>query len=425
MSDRVPDCTVFLDGSAVRAVAGEPVAVGLWAAGVRVLSRSVKYHRPRAAFCLAGHCGACLMRIDGQPNVKACQTALREGQRIEHQNSWPAGEHDLLSAADAVFPRGMDHHTMFTSPRAANALLRKMVHRLGGLGRLPERGGELAALPSGRRRKVDVAVIGAGPAGLAAALTCAQDGKRSVVVYDEQDRPGGSLLSHPRFGIAAADALAAEARAVGVELRCHAAAIAWYPEDDGGLLAIDDGGVLTKLTARRYIYATGSYDVNALFENNDRPGIWAARAVGLLATRYRVKLAGRTAILGDGAYAHALAEALASAGSNVEHLASERVLRARGRLWVSGLDLEGGRRVRCDRVAVAAVPAPASELARQHGAAVELRAKGGGFACLVDGRGATRVDQVYACGDVCSFVGVEAARAHGHSVGRAVAESLA
>src|SRR3954464_9255196 len=63
--------TFSLEGREVEARAGETVAVSLLACGERVLSRSVKYHRPRGFFCLSGHCGACLTRIDGKPNMKA------------------------------------------------------------------------------------------------------------------------------------------------------------------------------------------------------------------------------------------------------------------------------------------------------------------------------------------------------------------
>jgi sarcosine oxidase subunit alpha len=428
---RTPDCAIEFEGAPVAAVAGEPVAVALFAAGTRVLSRSVKYHRPRGFFCLAGHCGACLMRIDGQPNMKACRAPAREGLTVERQNAFPSGGVDVLAAADLFFPRGMDHHTMFTHPRAVNTLMQKVVRQLGGLGRLPDRAITRDELPRGRRLSVDVAVVGAGPAGLAAATACARASGARVVVFDEGDRAGGSLLTHPAHGPAAADALARTARDAGVEIRTGAAAIAWYPEDEGGLLAVDEGGTLARVTARRYLYATGAYDVNALFADNDRPGILAARAVGALLARYGVVPAARPAVLGDGPYAHALADALEAAGCAVSRIdgARERVVAARGRTWITGVDVavdgEKPRRVKCDLLAVAALPAPATELLRQHGAAVALRPEAGGFACLVDGRGQTRAPGVFACGDACGFRGVDGARAHGAEVGRAVGESLA
>ncbi len=423
---RTPDCAIVVDGESVPAVAGEPVAVACLAAGVKVLSRSIKYHRPRSFFCLAGHCGACLMRVDGQPNVKACRAPAGDGLRVERQNAWPSGGFDVLAAADLFFPRGMDHHTMFTHPRAVNVIMQKMVRQLGGLGKLPDET-PAPTFPVGERLHFPVVVVGAGPAGLQAAIACAEAGKQ-VVVFDEQDRPGGSRLSPPAFGPRAADALAAEARSAGVEIRCGASAIAWYPEDEGGVLAVDERGALHRVTADRYVYATGAYDVNALFRDNDRPGIFAARAVGALLVRWGVTPAKRPVVLGDGPYARALADALAEAGCEVARVdgVHDQPVAAHGHAWVSGLDVAADgrtRRVKCDLVAVAALPAPASELPRQHGAKVALSAQAGGFAVAIAETGSTTVPHVFACGDVCGFRGVAEARAHGAAVGAAVAAS--
>src|SRR5437016_6461411 len=171
---RKPDCTIVFEGDDVVAVRGEPIAVALFASGARVLSRSIKYHRPRSFFCLAGHCGACLMRVDGVPNVKTCRAPARPGVEVERQNAFPSGSFDVLGAADWFFPKGMDHHTLMTSSRALNAILRKVVREVGGLGRLPDEELGPAELPPGARRQVDVAIVGAGPAGLAAAIAVAR-----------------------------------------------------------------------------------------------------------------------------------------------------------------------------------------------------------------------------------------------------------
>ncbi len=425
---RRPDCAVELDGEAVPAVAGEPVAVSLFAAGVRVLSHSAKYHRPRSFFCLSGHCGACLMRVDGEPNVRACRAPAREGLKVERQNAFPSGKLDLLAATDWLFPRGMDHHTMFTHPRPVNALMQKVVHQLGGLGRLPDRSDPPLGEVHGERVSVDVAIVGGGPAGLSAALACAGEGRR-IALFDEGDRAGGSLLCHPAHGPDAGRALADRAAEAGVAIHEGASAFAWYPEDEGGLLAVDDRGTLTRVFARRFVYATGGFDVNALFADNDRPGIFAARAVGALLVRHRVLAGQRPLVLGDSPYAAALADALGAAGCEVTRVdgVSERAVAARGHAWVSALEIEGPAgllRVKCDAVAVATTPAPASDLPRQHGVRVALSEAAGGFACVVDERGATSVPGVFACGDVCGYRGVDGARAHGEAVGRAVAASL-
>src|SRR5207344_2481602 len=114
--------TISFEGEPLPALAGEPVAVALYAAGVRTLARSSKYHRPRGLFCLDGHCASCYLRIDGRPNQRACMTPVRAGLRCERQNAFPTADVDLLHAADWLFPEGMDHHTMMTGTRVVNRL---------------------------------------------------------------------------------------------------------------------------------------------------------------------------------------------------------------------------------------------------------------------------------------------------------------
>jgi sarcosine oxidase subunit alpha len=399
--------TIDFEGEAVSACEGESLAVALFASDARVLSRSVKYHRPRGFFCLDGSCGACLMRVDGRPNVKACRAPVKEGMKCERQNAFPSGTFDVLGAADFFFPKGMDHHTMMTSPRALNAVMQKIVRQLAGLGKLPDE--TALELPPPRARHAEVVVVGGGPAGLAAATALAGRGKK-VLLIEEQERCGGSYLAHPAFGIGAADRAVEDARRAGVEILCSAAAFGWYPEDRAtpseapGLLAVTTPKGLLKLTADRYVYATGAYDQNALFVDNDRPGVLSARAVGRLLTRYGIKPAERPVVVGDGPYARALAEALEQAGAQVTRIdgITTKIVAAHGHSWVKAVEVEGKKKIKCDLVAVAALPAPASELPRQHGVPVEFR--DGGFACVKNG---------WCVGDVTGFMGPEKAALDG------------
>jgi sarcosine oxidase, subunit alpha len=423
-----------LEGDEVDACAGESVAVALFASGERVLSRSIKYHRPRGFFCLAGHCGACLMRIDGTPNVRACKTPVKEGMTVERQNAFPSGGFDVLGAADFFFAKGMDHHTMMTSPRALNAVMQKVVRQLGGLGRLPD-APATQNLPAQKSRHVDVVVIGGGAAGLAAAAVLARAGKKTLVV-DEQDRAGGSYLAHPAHGIAAADAAINDARAAGAEILTSATAFAWYPEDrvktrqKPGLLAIHAPDGLLKITAERYLYATGAYDQNAVFVDNDRPGVLPARAVGRLLVRFGVKPAERPLVVGDGPYARALAEALQQVCATVTRIdgKDEQIVAALGHGWVRAVEVQRAgdkktRKIKCDLVAVAALPAPASELPRQHGVPVALDESAGGFACRATAEGLGAPD-VFVCGDVRGFRGPELAAADGARTAAAILRSF-
>jgi sarcosine oxidase subunit alpha len=401
---------IDFEGRTVRAFAGEPVGVALFAAGVRTLGRSPKYHRPRGLFCLEGHCASCFLRIDGRPNRRSCLVPAREGLRCERQNAFPDADVDLLRAADWLFPGGMDHHRMMTGSRVGNELFLKLVREMGGSGLLPDAPPE--EVPPVRDEAADLCVVGAGPAGLSAARAAAGPGRR-VVVIDEQDLPGGSLLAEPD-GVARGRELAEAAQVCGAELWTGATAIAYYPEDaPGGVLAVVRPGGLVRLTARRYLYATGGYDQNLPFPGNDRPGILSARACGRLVFRWGIHPGRRVVVISD---ARAPAPFATTLASGLERLGIE--------LLPAALDALPRLDLKRDLAAVAAVPAPASELPRQHGARVELDPARGGFAVVVDGAFATSVSGVHAVGDVTGYVGPRVAAERGGAAGQAIARSL-
>jgi sarcosine oxidase subunit alpha len=423
------DIELTLDGGRVAARRGEPVASALFRAGRWVLGRSVKYHRPRGAFCWQGSCGGCLLRIDGKPNQRACRTAAAPGMRLEAQNVYPSVGLDMFSATDFFFPRRMDHHTLFTgAPRPVHAVMQKIARQLAGLGRLPDEGP--LEIPPATTRHVEVLVVGAGPAGLAAATAAARAGRR-VLLIDENDRAGGSLLADPRHGPIDAQLRIDDAIAAGVELITQATAIGWYDEDVApgasapGLLAVATTAGILLLTAARVVYATGSYDQNALFPDNDRPGVLSARAVGRLLVRDGIIAAQRVLVLGAGPYARALAEALTAAGVEIIRVdgVEETVSGVLGAHRVSGARVTRAgrtRKVRCGVIAVAALPAPATELAREHGAEVRWEGSLGGFHVVTDALGRTSRARVHAVGDVAGFLGPQAAAEAGERVGAAL-----
>lgn len=64
---------------------GETIQAALHAAGVKVLGKSIKIHRPRGFYCAIGNCSSCFMEVDGTPNVKTCVTDLKEGMVVKTQ----------------------------------------------------------------------------------------------------------------------------------------------------------------------------------------------------------------------------------------------------------------------------------------------------------------------------------------------------
>jgi sarcosine oxidase subunit alpha len=437
-ASRGPAVEVRIADATVRAYSDESVAAAALASGARVLSRSLKYHRPRTFFCLEGHCSGCLVRLDGVPNLRACQAPCTHGAEVEGQNAFPSAEVDLLGAVDFLFARGLDHHTLMTGSSVLNRLANKVVRQLSGLGRLPSQPAH--ELPEPAARAIDACVIGGGPAGLAAAIACAERGKSTLLV-DDQLRPGGSMRTDPRAGRERAEATWAAATAAGVEVLARSTAIGFFPEDDApcvqpsaesglprirGELAIAAPDRLYRVHARAWIWATGGYAVNLPFPDNDRPGVIAARAVGRLLVDHGI-LAGDKIVIVEvprvAREAEALEAALADAGAEVARVPLAEVIGARGRSWVSGLDTIAGR-YECDLLAVAAIPSPASEGPRQHKCKVELDPEAGGFRVVVDDRGRTSTPGVWACGDVIGFMGVDEAARDGARVGAAAAGEL-
>src|SRR5262245_39619319 len=80
-----PPLTLFIDGAAVAAQAGDSVAAAMLA-GDRLVCRTTPISdSPRAPYCLMGACFDCLVTIDGIANRQACMTLARDGMRIETQ----------------------------------------------------------------------------------------------------------------------------------------------------------------------------------------------------------------------------------------------------------------------------------------------------------------------------------------------------
>lgn len=406
----------------VRAFAEESIAAAALASGARVLSRSLKYHRPRTFFCLEGHCSGCLVRLSGVPNMRACQAPCSPGAEVAGQNAFPSAEVDLLGAVDFLFSRGMDHHTLMTGSSVLNRLANKVVRQLSGLGKLPD--APAGELPEVRRFDVDVCVIGGGPAGLAAARETARAG-RSTVIVDDQMRPGGSLRADPRTGRPAAEVAWRAVVDAGATVLARSTAIGYFPEDDGGVLAVAAPERLYRIYAKAWLWATGGYAVNLPFPDNDRPGVIAARAVGRLLVDHGILGGDKVCLIEVPEMAEdagVLAAALAHAGADVTRVSLEEVSAVRGRGWATSLDARRSK-LDCDLVAVAAIPSPASEGARQQGCRVVLDPPAGGFRIVVDADGRTTTPGVWACGDVTGYRGPAVAAADGARVGANVAAS--
>ena len=403
--------TFDFDGKTIEAFEGDTVASALYAAGVRVFSRSFKYHRPRGLLCVSGNCPNCLMDVDNIPNVRTCTKRVRQGMKVRHQNAWPSPDHDLLSILDRLdflMPVGFYYKSLIR-PRFAWRLAEPVIRRLAGLGKV-----NLESTSGSRyehlTKHVDLLVIGAGPAGVSAALKAARRGAR-VTLVDNQEAVGGHLRfqrrSYPNVpefsglrGFEVAGRLAKAVEAEGhVETMLQATALGFY---EGNLVAVAQQNRLIKLRAKRVIVATGSQEAPLVFQNNDLPGIFLGTAVQRLMHLYGIRPGNRALVVANNDHGYAVAKDLANAGVQVVDLADARpappghleevqsleeadvpimasstIVRARGTKHVVGavlarLDEQGNptpgeKQVDCDLIVLSAGFQPANALLRQAG----------------------------------------------------------
>lgn len=75
--------TFFWNGEPATGYEGEPVAVSLWALGVKVIGRHESAGDTRGLYCAIGHCFECRATVDGVPVQRTCLTPVREGMRVD------------------------------------------------------------------------------------------------------------------------------------------------------------------------------------------------------------------------------------------------------------------------------------------------------------------------------------------------------
>ena len=345
--DRSKQLSFSFDGKSYSGFAGDTLASALLANGVHLVGRSFKYHRPRGIVTAGSDEPNALVGVGADeahytPNLRATQVEIHDGMVAESQNRWPSLAFDVGAVNDFFAPllsAGFYYKT-FMWPRAAWAkLYEPIIRRAAGLGRAPEQ-------PDADRytqvyAHCDVLVVGAGPAGLAAALSAAAAGAK-VMLCDEQAEMGGSLLSEQTAtidGLPAADwiakALTDLTALPNVTLLPRTTAFGWYPHNFLGLcervtehLAKPAPTLprerLWQLRAKEVVLATGALERPLVFPDNDRPGIMMAEAARIYVNRFGVKPGERAVVFTacDSAYRAALD--LKAAGVTIAAIADLR-----------------------------------------------------------------------------------------------------
>ncbi len=293
------------DGEELMGRRGEMVSSALFANGIRVFGHHRADGGAQGIFCANGQCSQCNLLIDGVLQ-KGCVTALAEG---------------------------MD------------------VRSVEGLTALAEKPGPDVPAPS--TVETDVLVIGAGPAGLAAALELGRAGARTILV-DDKERPGGKLVlqTHKFFGseedcyagtrgIEIASILAGQlASQPSVEVWTSSTVLAVFSD---GLVGVRRPGGYVLVRPRHLLTASGAREKSLVFPGNTLPGVYGAGAFQTLVNRDLIRSSDRIFIVG---------------GGNVGLIAAYHALQAGMKVagLVEAMPSCGGYKVHADKIRRLGVP---------------------------------------------------------------------
>jgi sarcosine oxidase subunit alpha len=204
--DRGRPLAFTFDGKPYLGPEGDSIASALLASGVRVVGRSFKYRRPRGvwgAWTEEPNAIVDVTRLGRTtPNLSATVEALKNDLKVRSVNAAPSAAEDRAALIDAVsgfMPSGFYYKT-FIWPRWET--FEPIIRAFAGLGRLDPDHRPPADSPQFNAR-CDVLVVGAGPAGLAAAGAAARRGQVVFLVDDHADI--GGHLAHRGGTVAGGD----------------------------------------------------------------------------------------------------------------------------------------------------------------------------------------------------------------------------
>jgi sarcosine oxidase subunit alpha len=330
--DRGRPVAFSFDGKNYSGFAGDTLASALLANDVTLIGRSFKYHRPRGIVSAGVEEPNALFTLgDGartEPNIPGTVVELIPGLAARSQNAWPSPGFDLMAVnqlAAPLFQSGFYYKTFMGPTRGAWMFYEPFIRKAAGLGAAtrafdPDR-------YQTRYEFCDVLVIGAGPAGLAAAVSAGRTGAR-VVVAEQDALPGGALLAEPAHDSWRQARLAEIASLATVKTLTRTTAIGLY--DDNLVVLVERRDhlkpdpakgearqVLTMLQAKAIVFATGAIERPLVFANNDRPGVMLASAVRLYLNRFGVAPSSRAVVATNNDSAYSTALDLTAAGTAV------------------------------------------------------------------------------------------------------------
>jgi glycine/D-amino acid oxidase-like deaminating enzyme/bacterioferritin-associated ferredoxin len=283
------------DGETIEAMPGESIASALVAAGKRV-GRHTQNGNPRDIFCGMGVCFDCLVIVKDLGAVRSCMTKVSPGMEVM---GWPESG---LPDADSLAP--------------------------------------LAVLPAGdlNRKRCQLAVIGAGPGGLAAAKAAAESGI-GVVLFDERSMPGGQFYKQMIPSLhGSADHPLDRQYTEGLQLikdvqaagcRILSGALVWrgsYDQDGNLELSVLHEGSALYYYPEQLIIATGAYDEPLPLPGWTLPGVMTAGAAQTFVRSYGVVPEGPVVVAGNGPLILQAAYELSRSGAEIAALISSAAI---------------------------------------------------------------------------------------------------
>jgi sarcosine oxidase subunit alpha len=346
--DRAKPVRFTFDGVSYPGFQGDTLASALIASGVHLVGRSFKYHRPRGIFGSGADEPNALVGVGRDqahytPNMRATQVEVYDGLVAESQNRYPSLNFDVGAINDffaPFIPAGFYYKTFMWPKSAWKNTYEPKIRAMAGLGKAPTVADADRYIQ--RHAHADVLVVGAGPAGLAAALAAAESGAR-VILADEQSELGGSLLAADSdveidgkpAQIWLAEIVAKLVALDTVTLLPRTTAFGYYPHNFVGLaervtdhLANPDPKLprerMWHVRAGQVVLATGALERPLVFPDNDRPGIMLADAARTYANRYGVRPGSRAVIAAAHDEGYRAALSLARAGVEIAAIADLR-----------------------------------------------------------------------------------------------------
>jgi sarcosine oxidase, subunit alpha len=361
--DRARELCFTWNGREYPAYEGDTIVSALAAAGERVFSRSMKYHRPRGLLTSSFHDPGCMVQVGDEPNVRGAHRLVTEGMAVTSQNAWPSLRFDVkaVNRFTGRFLTAGFYYKTFMRPQALWPAYESVLRRFVNGGRVSPKTPH--DRPEKRYTHPDVLVAGGGPAGMAAAVAAARAGASVLLVEEEHDL-GGHLRWGGEADLAALADLAGQVAAEDdIEVLTNAVVLGRY---DGNWVAVLDRGPATagaeaerlvKARAKTLVVAPGLIERPYVIEGNDLPGVMLSTAVRRLINLYAVKPGERAVVLSANAEGDTAAADLKRAGVDVVRVEDARlggdVTAVRGRAGVRAVETADGTKIDCDLLVTA------------------------------------------------------------------------